>query len=223
MSVIKAGLFLAWLVTAALLFISNAAAMLPQDIPEGLEDAARTGLPRFLHAIAQDDPGRFTFASLEEIERAELGEPFQVFTIPPRDILDYDGRAPVSSLIQPADIWFFPVLVDDDIKTLLTVEQSHGTWKAVAIGSSNLARQWFDIVKTYPRIQGYEPSFVRVYQAAADFVLLDRSPEPQAAVPLRSTSIVLGLAEDEPQTPSDLLLKMQDTVRKSLEQEGILR
>jgi len=91
----------------------------------------------------------------------------------------------------------------------------------VAIGSSRLARQLKRVQDTWPESEGYEHTFVRIYQAQSDFVVLSKEGTI-GIVPLESAKIALRLetlkeGTYESYSPSDILPRLIPIVRLNLE------
>lgn len=208
---------LIFLVAFMLLSLPGLSASQRQDPPHEVVSVAAEGLPAFLQAIPPGEITHFNFISPRELEQATLGVPFQIHTIDPRDILKHDGHSPVADLVRPTDVWLVPVVVDDRFRTLLTVDRIDGVWRAVSIGASGLAEEWEALENTYPKQQGYELTFVRVYQAVSDFVLLDQPRHEDAMIPMRSASMVLGMPRGEALAPSSVIEDLRETVRMNLE------
>lgn len=179
--------------------------------------AARHGLPLFVQAIPHTDLHRFNFHSPQELGRATPGAPFRIFTIHPRDILNYDGQVPATDLVRPTEVWLVPVLVDGQSRLLLTVENTGGGWEAVSIGAAQLAMEWSRLGEDFPGRTGQDKIFVRIYQATSDLALVDAPAAGKAFIPLGAASQALGLAAGELYPPSDVIMSMKDVIRGNLE------
>lgn len=171
-----------------------------------------------LQAIPQAELDHFNFNSAQELEQATLGSPIQLNTIHPDDILEYEAQTPIQDLLITTNIWLFPVIANGKTRCFLTVDKINGNWEATSIGSAQLAEEWSNICDAYPQGSGYGKTFVRIYQATSDLVLLDDPDGGNAFIALRSAGIALGLEGGEVHDPADVLLGMKDVVRQSLEQ-----
>lgn len=189
-----------------------------QHVPQQVLQAAEEGLPSFLESIPQSDLEHFNFNSADELQQATLGAPIEIYTIHPDDILDFNGQTPVADLVSPTGMWLVPVVANGKIRTFLTVDTVDGAWKAISIGSSQLAEEWSNIADAYPQEGDYGKIFVRIYQATSDLILVNLPQGGNAFIALRSAGIALGLEGGELYSPAKVLLDMKDTVRQSLEQ-----
>jgi hypothetical protein len=191
--------------------------LLAAEVPAAVQAAAEKGLPTMLKAIPDNIVQQFNFSSPEELGQASLGTPFQVFTIHPDEILNYVAGTPIEEIISETDHWFFPVTVNGEARTLLTVAQMGGQWQAISIGSAGLAQEWADTVAKYDSSAGYTQKLVTIYQATADFVLLG-GVGGDKLLPLKAGRVALGLKEEaEPSDPADIIFGLQGSVRKNIE------
>ena len=146
----------------AIFIAFNAGATPPP--PEVLE-AAQAGLPTFMELIPAGETANFGFAPEENLEKASLGSPFEVYTIKPEALSAYRTGETVSSLISSTGVWYFPVMMNGEMRVILTVEWMEGRWQAVGIGSAALAGELQRVINRWPRAKGYEPLIVKVFQA----------------------------------------------------------
>ncbi len=179
-------------------------------------EAAVSGLGAFLDAIPEQDLKHFNFSDPSELALAELGDPFRVYTIPPEAILDYTPGTSIGKIVSPTSLLLFPVISRGETRTLLMVDEVAGEWKAVGIGSSGLAKQWEGVIAAWPSAKGYEHTFIRIFQATADFVLLSRDQETKM-IPLESGRVSLGLPEKETFAPSEIIFGLQKPVFDNIE------
>jgi hypothetical protein len=186
--------------------------------PAAVTDAARRGLRRFLKAIPQPELVHFNFADPTEVELAELGTPFELFTIRPEEILAYEPGTPLDRIVLPMPVWFFPVVVKGESRTLLYVELMRGSWQAVGIGSSGIAKRWAAAQGVRPTVDGHANVFVRVYQARADFVLSTKDSVIQM-IPLKSAGSMLSEARER-HDPAEVIASLRPSVVRGLAPAG---
>lgn len=186
-----------------------------EEIPSEVVNAAQQKLHFFLDAIPDQDLEYFNFSDKDEIDQAVIGDPFKVYTIKPEEILNYNPDTSVQGIISQTSKWFVPVISKGETRTFLIVDLIDGEWRAVGIASSGLAKEWASALKTYPSSQGFKHTFLRIYQAASDFILLSKNGETQM-VPMVSGRITLELGERKGYSPSDIILGLQEPVRKNL-------
>ena len=70
---------------------------LNSDVPKEVREAAENGMNRFLTAITSNSLSNFNFSNKDELDRAVLGEPLEIYTIQNRKIYDYDSKIPISN------------------------------------------------------------------------------------------------------------------------------
>ena len=79
------------------------------------------------------------FDSLEQIDRASLGEPASVFAVGLDQLRDYSPSSDPQSLLIDTKRMVFPVVADGSGRTLITVEQKDGKWHFVSFGDQRVA------------------------------------------------------------------------------------
>jgi hypothetical protein len=209
------GFFLSLFIFLTLVF--GGQSLMAGEVPAEAQKAAEKGLPTILQTLPDNIVQQFGFSGPEELSLASLGSPFQVFTIHPAEILNYSADTPIGDIISGTDHWFFPVTVNGEVRTLLTVAQVGGQWQAVYIGSAGLGQQWAKTLAKYETSAGYTHTLVRIYQAKADFVLLGGIGGDKL-LPLESGRVALGVKGDtEPRDPADIIFELQGPVQKNIE------
>ncbi|KPJ49841.1 MAG: hypothetical protein AMJ41_02230, partial [candidate division Zixibacteria bacterium DG_27] len=153
------------------LLVLPKAAISDQAPPTEVVQAATGGLQPFLRAIPADNLAHYGFSNEAEFAQARLGEPLRVYTIVPDNISNYIPGTDLTSLLTATNLWYFPVLCFGEARTILTVDLVKGEWRAVAIGSSGLAKEVQKLRLRWPSSDGYEHTFVRVFQAQSDFLV----------------------------------------------------
>lgn len=215
-SIIHQKVVFSMLVMCAMIFSGYVTAVCAEDPPEPAKQAAEAGLALFLKAIPVQYLGYFNFSNPQELEQAILGTPFRMYTIAPQDILNYQAGTPVSQILVPRTVWFFPVVVNGESRTLLEVQLMKGVWQAVGIGNSGTAKLWAIAQKAWHTVEGYESVFVRVFQAQADFVVLTHQGDIKM-IPLESVQKALDLAQEGAYNPAEIIVGLQQSVQKNLE------
>lgn len=212
---LTAGICLSFFILCCLAFGSQP--LMAGEVPPAVEQAASEGLPVLLQAVPEKILSQFYFSGPEEIDQASLGTPFQVFTIDPQEILHYQEGTAIEAIVSATDHWFFPVTVDGQVRTLLTVAKMGDTWQAVTIGASGLGRQWSDTVTRFSPAAGYTHKLVRIYQAKADFVLLGGAGGDEL-LPLKAGRIALGggSGKVEPMDSANVIFELQGTVERNI-------
>jgi hypothetical protein len=148
----------------------------PDGPPEAVIRAAEKAAPHWLGLIQQSPPEHFGFTNPNQVERAELGEPHEVYTIEPDGLQEYDASMAVSMMLSKADCWLFPVLIDGKAQFFYEIALLDGKWQPVSIGGD--ARDIEQIYSHIPtllqakRTSENSVKFVRVYHFY-EFILVD--------------------------------------------------
>ena len=196
----------------------NIAPLSAQDVPPAAKAAAEKGFRSLLEAIPPDALSHFNFSNTDEMRQAILGEGFRVHTLPPELILSYDGSATIQEMIRPTSMWFFPVISKGQIRTLVTIDMVENEYKAVSIGGSGLSRQWARAQEMRPSSGGYERVFVRVYQAASDFVVISDTVETKmASLQAQEEKTLTAGGELTLHDPADVIMGLQGIVRENID------
>ena len=145
--------------------------------PQEVVDAARNGLYPFLERILPDKLENYGFTAKDRLDEAELDTPFAVYTITPSALSGYKKGDTVSSLLSPTGMWYFPIMIDGDMRSILTVSRLDGSWKAVAMGQASLAVELKEILRQWPRSLGYEPQLVMVFQVKSYFFTIPQKDD----------------------------------------------
>jgi len=207
---------------AALLAFSIATIAHADVPPHEVKQAAERGLPDFLNAIPREDLERYGFKNEEELKAATLGEPYRVYTIVPERLASYKEGTKLSALISETNSWYFPVMVEDEARTILTVSLLEGRWQAVDIGGLALPQQLQMLSARLPTILGekgisggYSTKFVRVFQLYADFLAVD-SDKGEFLVPLLLNPDSLGIQNYVPYTPGEVMPQLTKAVQQQM-------
>jgi len=193
--------------------------------PYEVKQAAEKGLPDFLSAIPREDLEHYGFKSEEELRVATLGEPYRVYTIVPKRLASYKEGTKLSALIAETNSWYFPVIVEDEARTILTVSLLEGRWQAVDIGGLALPRQLQMLSARLPTILrekgisgGYSTKFVRVFQLYANFLAVD-SDKGEFLVPLLLDPDSLGVQNYVPYTPGEVIPQLTKVVQQQMQND----
>lgn len=178
---------------AGLLLLSGVSGAEP--VPEGVVAAAEAGLDRFLPKIPAGEEEYFAFADRDEISLATLGEPFRVFTLHPQDVIEFaEGRAGEPP-IRETQMYQFPVMCDGTARTLLTVDWHREQWRGVDLGGRSPGPEMIELRAAYPLDEGYELSYVHVFQTGSQFIRLSRG-DLVYFLPIESSARALGIVEE---------------------------
>ncbi|MHB8067353.1 MAG: hypothetical protein ACYDIC_05575 [Desulfobaccales bacterium] len=148
-----------------------------QEASPEIRMAAKAGLPHFLKHIPQGRESAYGFSKNDAIAQAYLGEPFNLYTIKPQAILGYTPGDSVQSVLSPMNIWYFPVMLKDEIRSILEVGQMDGKWQAVGFGYMPIANNLRGVMQRWPTSKGFHPRLIDVFQAQQLFIMV---PEENA-------------------------------------------
>ncbi len=185
----------------------------PQPAPEEAVQAAAEGIPFFLGNSSSKELALFGFANSAEVRSATVGEGFMVSAALPQYMQKDQSMETLSSITTPMNQYQFLVYASGKPACLITVEKDNGKWAPVSIGSRGLSHDLHSLTKSWPKSQGYSYDLIRVYQARADFVELNKESESIGVVPTESGRVAIGM-KDEAFDPKTLLppTKIVDTV-----------
>jgi hypothetical protein len=136
-----------------------------QPVPNEVLNAASNGLPAFLASVSLGNRELYGFTNDTELAQAQLGAPFRVYTITPKNLASHPAEGKLTPLLSETMLWYFPVLVGDDTRAILVVDRMADGWKAVAIGYAPLALELHRITKQWPASAGYHPRLVAAFSA----------------------------------------------------------
>ena len=140
-----------------------------EEVPREVLAAAKKGIIPFLNTIPEEGRASYGFGPGDQLDQAEVGIPFRVYTITPSALSNYCPGETVSSLLSPTGMWYFPVMIKGDVKALSIVDQMDGSWEVVSVGDVPLAGELQKVMLNWPRAQGYEPLLIVVFQAGTYF------------------------------------------------------
>lgn len=94
-----------------------------------------------------------------------MGVPLNLDTIIPEDLIEYQENTPVTAILSRTNLWYFPVMLKNEAKTILVVDQIEGEWQAVSLGNTNLAKTLVAITQHWQASEGFNPKLIAVFQA----------------------------------------------------------
>lgn len=140
-------------------------ALWAQPAPNEVLNAASNGLPAFLASVSLGNREPYGFTNDTDLAQARLGAPFRVYIITPKNLASHPAESTLAPLLAETTLWYFPVLVGDDTRAILVVDQMADGWRAVAIGYAPLAQEVHKITKQWPASAGYHPRLVAAFSA----------------------------------------------------------
>jgi|WetSurMetagenome_2_1015567.scaffolds.fasta_scaffold206045_2 hypothetical protein len=194
---------------AILLFITVANA---QEVTPEIRMVAENGLPAFVSSIAPQERSSYGFTRDDDLTRAYLGNPFNLSTITPQALSNYQPGDAVQTVLSKTKQWYFPVMIGQDLRAVLVVDQVDGNWQAVSLGYAPLAKLLQKVRQKYPDSQGYHPILIAVFQAR-EYLLL---------VPEENTNNLISLSPKNSdlaeERAGNLLERLKPIVAENLKQ-----
>ncbi len=172
--------------------------------PYDIKNTAKEGVTVFLNDSRSSHLHRLGFESQADVDNAELGDGFHVFTIQPNKLLNETAVQDLDDLVAPTTQWQFLIRVRGKAKALLTVDLVNGKWVPVSIGSAGLAKQLSDVLEAWPTTSAYQYKLIRVYEAQADFIELSQEGKKIGILPLTSLLTAIKAGEKNTFDPRDL-------------------
>ncbi len=122
--------------------------------------AANRDILKYLEAIQSSNMQRFGFQSESQINNTVPGEPFQIAILNPEKINELTEICTIESLSDKTDLWYVPIISQEQICCFLLVDKINDEFKAVSIGYRPLAVSLF----RYFEKTGRELQNTRFYQ-----------------------------------------------------------
>jgi len=223
----RIGLSAILLLTVLLLgLVIGAGGVYADNPPPEVQLAAENGLPQFLATLPPAELANIGLATAEDVNAAALGVPYEQFTITPEVLAAYQPDQTLASLLSSTDTWLFPVTVRGANRTMLTVALMDGQWEAVAIGGARFAAKLEEAeeVQVVGLLAGageageavpYTTQFLRVFQAQADFLVVE-ADGTEYMLPLPPVPSALGVLSGVLATPDQVLPQLNDVVQENL-------
>ena len=105
------------------------------------QSAAARGLETFRKLVTNENFKEMGFESMAEVSNASLGEPRHVFAVGLEQLKGFAPGGDANRLLTDANQELYPVMVGDQARASVTVEQRDGKWRATSFGSSRRSRQ----------------------------------------------------------------------------------
>lgn len=132
------------------------------------------------------------FKDQAEIESADLGDPYLVYTIDPEQLMILKPGEDIGDLLAKTGYTIYPVISNGQNKALLWMYQKDNEWKIARMGSSGIAKNLNRNEKSIKKHQedtgllGAEKQrFVRIYQLYFDFFYM-RGAEAEYIMPMQT-------------------------------------
>jgi len=102
--------------------------------------AATDSLSTFRELVNAQNYKELGFESPEEVANATLGEPIHVLVVSLNQLRQYEPGSDPNRLLTDFNQIHYPVVVGDQVRSAILVDQVNGKWKAGTFGATNLAK-----------------------------------------------------------------------------------
>ncbi|MGO9312012.1 MAG: hypothetical protein ACLQDI_04660 [Syntrophobacteraceae bacterium] len=181
-------------------------------------DAAKVGLKHYLDLIPAGSRQEYDFSATGSLDKAYLGDPFNLHIITPDALFSYSEGVPVASILTPIDQWYFPVMMGNQIRCFLVVDRMDGRWEAVSLGYVTLAKFMNQIRLSWPAEKGYNPVLIAVFQAKKYLVLIPEAGELLLPVSPAQTASGSGQPVSGANQAAGILESLKPTVTEAIKQ-----
>lgn len=182
-----------------------------QDVPPEVIEASKKGLPLFLNKIPNGALEKFGFDNAVSLDQVRTGSPFKLFQITPAALSSYRIGDTVHSVISKTQMWYFPIMIKDEIKAILVIDRMDDQWQAVSLGYAVIARELNKVIRKWPKSSGYNPLLISVFQAKE---FLFNVPEINAYNLTSLTSIKTGVETLKSDADYSSLNKLSDVIER---------
>lgn len=153
--------------------------VLAAGVPPDVQTAAEQGLQRFLNTIPLSELALMGLSSEADVRAATLGAPYEQFALSADAIRTHQPNAKISLSLTRTDAWLFPVTVQGEARTILTVSKVDGRWEAGDIGGTRRAAAFNTATASLTRVLQQQSlkatdsvQFVRVFEINGEFLLV---------------------------------------------------
>lgn len=190
---------------------------------DDIKKAGREGIKELLKDRKHDKSFQnLGFDSQYNIDKAELGEGIQIFTLNTRKLLDESAPLDLQSLVIPTGEWDLLIRADGQANSLLKVGFFDGKWKHVGIGASPLAKELDSFLAAWPASEGNTYRYIRMPQVSSDFIELSSKGKVLGIFPLSTLTRKPGRAVGEFKQsdlldPQEVLTELRTEIKQSIE------
>lgn len=122
---------------------------------DSLYDVARKGLITYWKNIPDVLKCQYGFAATDSLNDVHLEKPLNLYQITPASLDNYKEVDSTESLLSKTKLWYFPLSVNDEIKSFIVVDQVGDEFRTVSFGYTRLAREINALTHTRPMSNGY--------------------------------------------------------------------
>lgn len=105
------------------------------------QSAANQSLATFRKLVNAQNFKELGFESADEVANAALGTPLRTSMVKLEQLKAFKSGDDVNRLLSELPQVYYPVTVQNQVRSTVTVEQANGKWRATGFGPANLAKQ----------------------------------------------------------------------------------
>lgn len=91
-------------------------------------------------ALNEENAAKFGFKDLREAQTATLGDPLRVYTIALDSLKEYSSETAVRSLFSESSKLYYPVTINNEVRTKLEIVNIKGEWVAGEFGGTDAVK-----------------------------------------------------------------------------------
>jgi len=105
-----------------------------------IQPVAQKALATFSQLVTKENYKEMGFDSTEQVRKATLGIPIQDFMVRLDWLKKYEPGSRPDKLLTATTQVIYPVLVEDQVRSSITISKTKENWQAVSFGSSNFVK-----------------------------------------------------------------------------------
>ena len=129
--------------------------------------AGAQSLSTFQSVANENNYRQLGFKNLSEVKNARLGVPLPVFMVRLDDLRAYRSGTDPRTLLRDLNTVVFPVFVNDEVKSSVTVEKRNDRWQGTSFGAPMLARAFESVRKADASANNLSPQAYAMVHVAA--------------------------------------------------------
>ncbi|MEI7664101.1 MAG: hypothetical protein WCK34_17980 [Bacteroidota bacterium] len=107
---------------------------------------ANTSLPTFRKLVNQANFQKMGFRSLAEVKDASLGQPLSFYRIQLDELKNFKPGGDPAMLVHFGDRVFYPIMVNNEIKSSMQMDKSADKWEVSSYGGANRMKLFSDAI-----------------------------------------------------------------------------
>jgi hypothetical protein len=186
-----------------------------------MKNKAMEGMRAWSKSISTAQFQKLGYKDRAEFDQTELGKPYDVFTIQPEKLVEFDTGGNFENLLMESGSVLYPLISEGRNKSLLWMYKKDNEWKVGRIGSSGLSENLRICEETIEKYReergvaaGESPRFVRIYQLYLDFFYI--TGQEEAYIMPMQTIPDLGIKGNAFYSEKEIVPVLQAELRKKM-------